>query len=173
MNKEEARWMVFYTHSRHEKKADAALIEAGYTSYLPLVETIKQWSDRKKKVKEPLFRSYIFVKTSIMQVSKVSETFGIVGPVRLGDEYAIVTEKEIETIKATANSGYAVELSDYSFEEGEDVQLVGGPLKGIKGRFSTKASASYICILIEGLNQGIKVKVPTHLVKPLKKSPAA
>lgn len=165
--------MVFYTHSRHEKKTDEALTEAGFISYLPLVETIKQWSDRKKKVKEPLFRSYIFVKISIMQIPKVSETFGIVGPVRLGDEYAIVTEKEIETIKATANSGYAVELTDYSFEEGEEVQVIGGPLRGIKGRFSIKASTSYICILIEGLNQGIKVKVPAHLVKSLKKSPAA
>lgn len=173
MKKDEAQWTVFYTQSRHEKKAHAALTEAGFHSYLPLIETVKQWSDRKKKVKEPLFRSYIFVKINSRQISAVSAIFGIVGPVRIGNEYAIVTEKEIQAIQATANSGYTVELADYSFESGEIVQVISGPLKGLKGQFSTKNSASYLTILIDGLNQGIKVKVPAHFVKPLKKSPAA
>ena len=33
----------------------------GIESYLPLKKVLKQWSDRKKWVEEPLFRSYIFI----------------------------------------------------------------------------------------------------------------
>ena len=33
-------------------------------AYLPLEKKIRQWSDRKKKVEEPMIRSYVFVKSS-------------------------------------------------------------------------------------------------------------
>ncbi len=54
-------WYVLYTKSRNEKKLTQLLSEKGFDVYCPLQETVKQWSDRKKKVQEPIFKSYIFV----------------------------------------------------------------------------------------------------------------
>jgi len=55
-------WYVLYTKPRNEKKVTRLLQEKGVEVYCPMQESIKQWSDRKKKVQEPIFRSYVFVK---------------------------------------------------------------------------------------------------------------
>ena len=57
----EKTWYALYTKSRNEKKAHSALVSSGIDSFLPLIKNLKQWSDRKKWVEEPLFRSYLFV----------------------------------------------------------------------------------------------------------------
>ena len=54
-------WYVLYTKPRQEKKVADGLIAIGIAAYCPLVTTIKQWSDRKKKVEVPLINSYVFV----------------------------------------------------------------------------------------------------------------
>jgi len=57
----EKKWYVVYTTPRGEKKANHRLEEKGIETYLPLRKTIRQWSDRKKKIEVPLFTSYLFV----------------------------------------------------------------------------------------------------------------
>ena len=44
------RWYALSVRSRHEKKAHAELRERGFETFLPLIEEIHAWSDRKKKV---------------------------------------------------------------------------------------------------------------------------
>jgi len=54
-------WMAVYTKPRSEKKVAERLEKAGIEVYCPLQTVIKQWSDRKKKIKIPVFPSYVFV----------------------------------------------------------------------------------------------------------------
>jgi transcriptional antiterminator RfaH len=56
------KWYPVYTQPRAEKKAYSALIDKGIEAYLPLHRRLKQWSDRKKWVEEPLISSYLFVR---------------------------------------------------------------------------------------------------------------
>ena len=60
-NSLEKFWFALYTKPRNEFKSEQQLIAAGITNYLPTVTLLKQWSDRKKKVTEPLLRGYIFI----------------------------------------------------------------------------------------------------------------
>jgi transcription antitermination factor NusG len=54
-------WFVLYTKPRHEFKAEEQIKSLNIEVYLPTTTVVKQWSDRKKKVTEPLFKSYIFI----------------------------------------------------------------------------------------------------------------
>jgi transcription antitermination factor NusG len=54
-------WSAIYTRSRNEKKVAERLNASGIKVYCPTQTTLKQWSDRKKKVTEPIFKSYVFV----------------------------------------------------------------------------------------------------------------
>ncbi|MEI9958604.1 MAG: transcription termination/antitermination NusG family protein [Ferruginibacter sp.] len=54
-------WHAVYTKPRWEKKVAALLEARGIEYYCPLNKVVKQWSDRKKVVLEPLFKSYVFV----------------------------------------------------------------------------------------------------------------
>ena len=61
---QKSKWYVLYTKPRHEIKALERLAQNGFEVYCPMKTTLKQWSDRKKKVSEPLLPSYIFIKIS-------------------------------------------------------------------------------------------------------------
>ena len=58
---DENPWYAVYTKSRYEKKLADNLREKGIEAYVPLRKVVRQWSDRKKLVAEPLIRSYCFV----------------------------------------------------------------------------------------------------------------
>jgi hypothetical protein len=51
---EHDNWYVLYTKSRKEKQVTSRLEERGITAYCPMVKTVRQWSDRKKKDRNPI-----------------------------------------------------------------------------------------------------------------------
>ncbi|MEY4660481.1 MAG: hypothetical protein RLZZ42_433, partial [Bacteroidota bacterium] len=55
------KWFAVYTRSRCEKKVAQMLTKRGIVNYCPLNKKLRQWSDRKKYIFEPLFPSYVFV----------------------------------------------------------------------------------------------------------------
>ena len=75
---ENKKWFALYTKSKHEFKAAAQLNECEIEYYLPTVVRIKQWSDRKKKVTEPLFSGYIFLHGSEKERLIALEQYAIV-----------------------------------------------------------------------------------------------
>ena len=74
----ERKWHVIYTKSKWEKKTADVLMQHGVESWCPVQKKERQWSDRKKIIEEPLFRSYVFVKISQTERVKVLETNGVV-----------------------------------------------------------------------------------------------
>ena len=72
-----AKWYAVYVKSRFEKKSASLLERDGVTVYLPLITTVKQWSDRRKKVDEPLFKSYLFVYTDLRNYFDILNTHTI------------------------------------------------------------------------------------------------
>jgi len=64
MSENNLYWFAVYTRPRWEKKVVKLLNEKGIENYCPLNKVVKQWSDRKKVVLEPIFKSYIFVRVT-------------------------------------------------------------------------------------------------------------
>ena len=64
-------WNVLYTKSKTEKKVFERLSNLGIDVYCPCQRTLKKWSDRKKWVDEPVFKSYIFVKSPDSESQKL------------------------------------------------------------------------------------------------------
>jgi len=58
---ENKKWFALYTKPKAEFKAKQELSDMKIENYLPYQTVIKQWSDRKKQIKELLFTSYIFI----------------------------------------------------------------------------------------------------------------
>ena len=60
-DKETKSWYALYTAHQHEKVVEHILSEKGFEVFLPLYMTMRQWSDRPKKLTLPLFPCYVFV----------------------------------------------------------------------------------------------------------------
>ncbi len=170
---EKPKWHVFYCASRAEKKAATLLEKAGYDIFLPLNKTLRQWSDRKKWVEVPLFPGYIFVWCDQAQISKVSHVPGVVGPLRLAGKYGCLSEQDVQNIKQILLSGNPIETEARSLFPGDTVLIEYGPLRGIKGTVMNVAGKDFFYVLVETLNQYIKIKIASAAIKKelSKKSP--
>lgn len=160
-------WYPVYTNPRAEKRANELLIKKGIETYLPLKKTLKQWSDRKKWVEEPLIKSYLFVKISAQQQAEVLMTNGISRFVYFSGKFASIPDKQIDALRALWDSGIEMELAEYSFKKGESVSIKNGPLKGLTGELISESTGKKFILKIDQIKQAIKVQIPSQWLEPL------
>jgi len=108
----ENKWHVVYTRPRWEKKIVKLLQLKNIEHYCPLKKEIKQWSDRKKVIFEPLFRGYVFVKIPENLRWEITKIDGILNYIHWLGKPAIVKDSEIETIKRFLNEFDDVEITE-------------------------------------------------------------
>ncbi len=105
-------WYAVYTKPRWEKKVAALLETKGFEYYCPLNKVVKQWSDRKKIVFEPLFKSYVFVQVEEKRKWELLQINGIVNYVHWLGKPAKIKESEIDTMKKFLNEFDSVEVEE-------------------------------------------------------------
>jgi transcription antitermination factor NusG len=159
-------WRVLYTQPRAEKKVYERFGEAGIEAYLPLYITIRQWSDRKKKVELPLFNSYIFVHVNELERLKALEIDGVVRYVYYLGKPALVRQKEIDAIKRFLNKTEGLKIR---VEQGDRVEIASGPMEGVYGKV-IRINKERLVLRIEQLNMSLVAEVDkTQVRKPLRK----
>ncbi len=122
----EQKWYVLYTKPRWEKKIHKLLDEKEIENYCPLNKVRKKWSDRMKIVEEPLFKSYVFVKISEEEQTKVRMVNGVINFVYWLGKPAIVKDKEIELIKKFLNEYENVHAEPIALQEDTKVRIQRG-----------------------------------------------
>lgn len=124
-------WYVLYTKPRNEKKVAENLQKLGFTVYCPLVEVVKQWSDRKKKVQEPLLTSYVFIQLEEQQRNLVFQVAGVVRYLYWLGKPAVVRNEEIKTLQSwLLNSNQKIQIEQLA--PGSKITLKEGVFKGVE-----------------------------------------
>jgi transcription termination/antitermination protein NusG len=166
---EQKKWLVFYTKSRQEKKSALMLEKKHFQVFLPLHKVLRQWADRKKKVEVPLFNSYLFVYAETADIVKILQVPGLAWNVRHNGHPAMIKESEIDMIKRVIESGLTiVATGTESFEEfhkGDKAIVIEGPLAGLTGTLEGEASEHRFVVLLESINQVLRVHLPKHLLR--------
>ncbi len=158
-------WYAVYIKSRNEKRAYEGLISSGVDAYLPLVKTLKQWSDRKKWIEEPLFRSYLFVRIDKSEYLKVLKTDGVVKFITFEGKAVPVPPNQIQAIKQFVNDGEEKFDDMQSFEQGDEVEVVRGAMSGLRGRLISVNNKQKVKIEIEAIAQSIYLSIPKSFLK--------
>lgn len=164
---QEQVWRVFYTFPRAEKKCEKRLLDANIEAYLPKHTVVRQWSDRKKKVVEPLFRNYIFAHVDERQRLQVLQTDGIVRCVAFQGKPAVVREEEIEQLRLALEKGDGFAVVDYVPRPkiGEKVVVTEGPMRGLRGEVQEHRGQTHVLVAIPAIRQALKVNVPAAWVQ--------
>jgi transcriptional antiterminator RfaH len=155
----EPRWVALYTRSRHEKKVETQLIEKKLAVYVPMKRVLKQWSDRKKWVEEPLFRSYVFVKGTAQERYRAVQSIGVVRMVTFNGQLAFVRDEEIEMIRRILADAPDTDACPVSFRVGDTVEIETGPLAGLKGKLEEIRGETRFLVSIASISQGIHFNV--------------
>lgn len=161
-NKSTKKWYAIYTKPRWEKKIDSVLIRKGIESWCPLQKVERQWSDRKKIVEEPLFKSYVFVRIDDTERSKVLMTDGALNYVYYLGKPAVIKDEEVENIKlylAEKDARITI-ISDEGFSSGDLVKVKYGVFMDQEGTV-VRGGKKKVYVQLQGLGQVMIVEFPT------------
>ncbi len=160
-----ACWYAVYTRPHHEKVAYRQLLEQNIVAYLPLLTTLRQWSDRKKKVFIPLFSCYLFVCVNMQEYYKALNVDGIVRYITFAGKAAAIPAKQIQLIKNILEQDIEVEETPEYINTGTKVEVVAGPLTGNCGEMIDYFGKRRVIIRIEEINKSMLVNVPLNILK--------
>ncbi|MEJ7627571.1 MAG: UpxY family transcription antiterminator [Ferruginibacter sp.] len=130
---ENKTWYVVYTRPRWEKKVATTLVQKGIENYCPLNKVLRQWSDRKKVVYEPLFKGYVFINVSEGMKWDIKKIDGIINYVHWLGKPAKVKESEIDSIRRFLNEFEEVFVSAVNLDVNTAVVVKQGVLMNYKG----------------------------------------
>jgi transcriptional antiterminator RfaH len=158
------KWYVLYVNVRHERKVFEKLLKQEIESYLPMVKNIKQWSDRKKTVCEPLITGYVFVKLEEHELDKPRYVPGVLNYLSFGKQKAILQQSEIDSLKYLVENGYLINLDSSGIHVGAKVKL---SLSAFKDHVAVVQSIEdqNAVVYFESLKQYIKVTTPISVIE--------
>jgi transcription antitermination factor NusG len=161
-------WFALYTKPRWEKKIDSVLIRKGVESWCPLQKIERKWSDRKKVIEDPLFKSYVFVRIEEDERTKVLMTDGVLNFVHHLGKPAIIKDKEIDLIKKYLSEKEA-QLSIQSlegFDENTRIKVNHGIFMDNEGTV-VRGGKKKVYVKLESLGQVMIVEFPVEYLLPL------
>lgn len=163
------KWFALYTKPRWEKKVDGILIRKGIECWCPLQKIEKQWSDRKKIIEEPLFKSYVFVHINEAQERlNVLMTDGVLNFVHYLKKPAIIRDEEVELIKKYLSEEEA-KISIYSlegFKEETKVRINHGVFMDNQGTV-IRGGKKKVYVKLDSLGQVMVVEFPVEYLSPI------
>ncbi len=168
LEKPNYQWYALYTRPNAEKKLFDNLLEKKIECYLPTRKVLKFWTDRKKWVEEPLFRSYIFVKVSYKEFFNALNTPGVVCYVSFGGKAQSIPESQINDIKTLLTpSEHEITVSYERIQKGVKVEVLYGALKGIKGEVININGQSRLVIRIDSMNVSLHANISRDEIRIL------
>ncbi|RZL38588.1 MAG: UpxY family transcription antiterminator [Pedobacter sp.] len=161
------KWFPVYTRSRAEKKAYDELLRKGITAYLPLKKTLKQWSDRKKIVEEPLIKSYLFVHIYTKEHAEVLMTNGIARFLYFSGKIASMPDQQIDHLKLLLATDEELAVFDYDIKPGQKVLIKAGPFKDIIAEMVSIHNKQRIILRLDYIGYSIQINTSMAFVEPL------
>ena len=163
----QAHWYAVQTRPRHEKKMLSELTLRSIDSYLPLLNQVHNWSDRRKIVQVPLFPGYVFVRARLdprvrIAVLSIWGALAFVGPQR---DAMPIPDSQIEDIRTLLNTN--VFLSPYPFlKVGQRVRVRGGALDGVEGILVTNGQKRLV-ISVESIHRSLSLTIEGYDIEPV------
>ena len=133
------RWYAALVQMNCEKKLAQFLHKSDIEYYLPVQNEIHRWSDRKKKVERIVIPMIVFVHvndTSFKDILRLSYVYKILSYPG-SSRPAVIPQQQIDVLKFMLNNAEAgVSFSQEKLLTGQDVEIIRGPLKGLKGKLT-------------------------------------
>jgi len=150
----EKNWLAFYTKPRQEFKTAELFGNLSIEYYLPTIITLRQWSDRKKKVRVPLFNGYVFARVDEKERLYAVQQESVVKVVSFSGKPSIVPEWQIESLKKMLLDTPDVFVT-HGLQTGQQVKITEGPFGGVIGTilaFIWLLTMIYTTKLLDGLD---------------------
>jgi len=155
------QWYAVYIRSRAEKKVYEDLQFQGIGAFLPLQRKLRKWSDRKKWVEMPLIPGYCFVHVTRKEYDQVLYNNNVVCYVTFEGKAAVIRDDQIDFLKRMLRmTDKEVEVSHETFVPGQKVEVIAGPLIGMRGELVETRGKHRFILRIEQIETVFSVEIP-------------
>ena len=159
-------WYALHTRCNQEKLVAQRLAERGVESFLPTVTEVHRWSDRKKSIELPLFRSYVFARfvpnrDERLRLLRVS---GVVALVGSGGEGTPIPDEQINAVRVLVEQELPWSPCPF-LKIGQRVRIRGGALDGLEGMLTAKNGSHTLVISVEVLQRSLAVRLEGYRVE--------
>jgi transcription antitermination factor NusG len=151
-----SNWYIVYTFPNLEKKIYNELTRKKIKAYLPLQNVIRQWSDRKKEIKVPMFPNYVFINSTERERFRLLKIGGVLKFITFEGKPAMVSEDEISNIMKFETMVFEIESNLVS---GDEVMIVDGPFTGLQGKLFFKRGKERLGVHLSSINQSLSIEV--------------
>jgi len=161
---DEYRWYALYTRSRHEKFVESQLSKKGIEAFTPKITLRRRWSDRVKRVEEPLFKSYCFARFRLKDKKKILAQQGVVNVVNFSGKYVPVPDAVVESIRLMVRNELSIDPCPY-VKKGDRIVIRKGPFKGFEGYVIEKRDRNMTLVVsVDAIAASVKCVVDFDLV---------
>ena len=158
MNSQPHRWFAIQTLSRHEKVVRSQLEMRNVETFLPTMRRVSQWTDRKMEIDVPLFAGYCFARFSLADRLHVLQSQGVVRMIGFGGRPEPIPDEEIESLRKLISSPSDYVCCPYLIE-GMLVEVIRGPLQGVKGRLVREAKPCRLVLSISLIQRAVTIEI--------------
>jgi len=155
---DQSPWYAVWTRSRAEKSVAEQLERKRIEVFLPTIQRWSRWKDRKKKVDWPLFPGYCFARFDRRESLDVLKCVGVATIISFDGELAPIPHAEIEAIQRVVSSELQFDPCPL-LHEGDLVEVIHGPLKGVTGRLIHKGPKTMLLVAITMINRAVEVRL--------------
>jgi len=161
-------WYALQTWLRKESQIASQLEGQGFECFLPKYKSVREWSDRKKEVEQPLFPGYLFCRFEYTQRRPVVVTPGVLQVVGCGRTPMPIEDREIEAIQIAVSSGIPSQPWPY-LEVGQKVRIHTGKLSGLEGILINFKGNHRVVLSVSLLQRSVALEVDLAWVASLDK----
>lgn len=163
------KWFVLQTKPRSESLVHRQIIQKGIESFLPQIEKVRIWSDRKKKVQVPLIPGYVFVHaTERERQAAISNTAAAIKYIFFEGRPAVLREREIRLIEELLREPEKISVEDKRISKGDEIVVTRGVFKGMKGRVNEFRGNYKLTVNLEELSYSFSIILGTGEVELIK-----
>ena len=165
-------WFALQVRCRREALVLGHLEARSYECFLPLYKSVRQWSDRRKEVEQPLFPGYLFSRFDFRNRGPLLMTPGVQQIVGAGGTPTPVAENELESIRQALASGLSSQPWPY-LEVGDQVRVTYGSLSNLEGILIHFKGSHRIVLSLTLLRRSVAVEIDRSWVTPVSKARTA
>lgn len=152
----ETPWYAVWTRSRAEKAVADQLARKDIEVFLPTIQRWSRWKDRRKRIDWPLFPGYCFARFDLTVILDVLKSAGVATVVSFDGKPAPIPHQEVAAIQRLVETELQFDPCPL-LHEGDLVEVVRGPLKGVVGRLVHKGPKTKLVLSITMINRAVAV----------------
>ena len=165
LDAEVSKWFAVYTKYKREKIIKRDLEKQGIEVYLPLQKLTRVYASKRKVVEMPLISCYIFVKITKPEYLRVLQTESVVNFVKIAKNLISIPEREIDIMRQIVGEGIPVTAEPSAFHKGDDVEIIGGNLTGLKGVLVDNHGDKQVIIDLESMGYALRMTLDAKFLR--------